>query len=105
MLSNKSVLMFTDNTQVMSMLSKGKSSNSACMAWIREIFWICVIYNIKLNPRYVNTKCNLVADTLSRMLYVSYYTKKHRGGCTRVLLRPGSLITNRARSVRLVIRD
>ena len=33
------------------------------------------------------------------------YTKKHREGCTRVLLRPGSLITNRARSVRLVIRD
>ena len=33
-----------------------------------------------------------------------YYTKKHRGGCTRVLLRPGPLITNRARSVRLVIK-
>ena len=32
------------------------------------------------------------------------YTKKHRGGCTRGLLRPGPLITNRARSVRLVIR-
>ena len=34
-----------------------------------------------------------------------YYTKKHRGGCTRGLLRPGSLITNLARSVRFVIRD
>ena len=34
---------------------------------------------------------------------VPSYTKKHRGGCTRGLLRPGHLITNRARSVRLVI--
>ena len=32
-----------------------------------------------------------------------FYTKKHRGGCTRSLLRPGPSITNRARSVRLVI--
>ena len=32
-----------------------------------------------------------------------YYTKKHRGGCTRGTLRPGPLITNRAQSVRLVI--
>ena len=31
------------------------------------------------------------------------YTKKHRGGCKRGLLRPGPSITNRARSVRLVI--
>ena len=32
-----------------------------------------------------------------------FYTKKHRGGCTRSLLRPVPTITNRARSVRLVI--
>ena len=31
----------------------------------------------------------------------TYYTKKHRGGCTSVSLRPGS---NRTRSLRLVIR-
>ena len=37
-------------------------------------------------------------------LEVRDYTKKHRGGCTRVLLRPGHLITNRTQSVRLVIR-
>ena len=33
-----------------------------------------------------------------------FYTKKHRGGCTRVSLRPGHLITTRARSVRVVIK-
>ena len=34
----------------------------------------------------------------------SYYTKKHRGGCTKGLFWPGHLITNQTRSVRLVIR-
>ena len=38
-----------------------------------------------------------------KWLHWGYYTKKHRGGCTRGLLRPGPPITNRARSVRLVI--
>ena len=32
-----------------------------------------------------------------------YYTTKHRGGCTRGTLWPEPSITNRARSVRLVI--
>ena len=70
-LSNKSLLLFTDNTQVLYMLLNGKSCNKICMSWIREIFWICIIHNIELLPRYINTECNLVADTLSRLLYFS----------------------------------
>ena len=68
-LRDRSVLVFTDNTQVMYMLSSGKSSNVTCMAWLREIFWICIIHNIEIWPRYINTNCNLVADTLSRIPY------------------------------------
>ena len=45
-LSNKSLLLFTDNTQVMHMLINGRSSKKMCMAWIREIFWVCIIHNI-----------------------------------------------------------
>ena len=70
-LRNKSVLTFTDNTQVMYMLTNGKSCNQTCMAWLRELFWLCVFYNIEIVPRYINTKCNLVADTLSRVVYIS----------------------------------
>ena len=69
LLRNKSLLTFTDNTQVMYMLTNGRSTNSTCMSWIRELFWICVIYNIEIIPRYINTNCNLVADTLSRVPY------------------------------------
>ena len=68
-LKNKTLLLFTDNMQVLYMLSNGKSSNTVCMAWIREIFWICIIHNIDIEPRYINTRCNLVADTLSRLPY------------------------------------
>ena len=67
---DKSVTIFTDNTQVMYMLSKGTCTNTTCMAWLREIFWIKKIFNIHIVAKYVNTKSNLVADTLSRILYL-----------------------------------
>ena len=67
---DQSVYVFTDNTQVMYMLMNGSSSNSVCKRWIKEVFWICAIYNIDLLPRYINTKSNLVADTLSRIPYI-----------------------------------
>ena len=60
----KSITIFTDNTQVMYMLRKGTSTNSTCMEWLREIFWITKIFNIRIVAKYVNTKSNLVADTL-----------------------------------------
>ena len=52
------------------MLRKGTSTNSTCMEWLREIFWITKIFNIHIVAKYVNTKSNLVADTLSRLLYI-----------------------------------
>ena len=63
-LKGKSVSIFTDNTQVYHMVRKGTSSNKTCMESLREIFWICKLYNIRLVPYYINTKNNLVADTL-----------------------------------------
>ena len=69
-LKGKSVSIFTDNTQVQHMVRKGTSSNKTCMQWLREIFWICKIYQIRVVPYYINTKNNSVADTLSRILYI-----------------------------------
>ena len=70
-LRNKTLTLFTDNTQVMHMLIKGSSTNPICMSWIREIYWVCVFNNIELQPKYINTHNNLVADTLSRLGYFS----------------------------------
>ena len=66
----KSIIIFTDNTQMMYMLRKGTSTNSTCMERLREIFCITKIFNIRIIAKYVNTKSNLVADTLSRLLYI-----------------------------------
>ena len=40
------------------------------MEWLREIFWITKIFNIRHVVKYVNTKSNLVADTLSRVMFL-----------------------------------
>ena len=73
-LQNKTLTLFTDNTQVMHMLIKGSSTNTTCMAWIKEVYWLCVFNNIELKPKYVNTNNNLVADTLSRLNYFKVIT-------------------------------
>ena len=52
MLQNLSLIVFTDNTQVLFMLLNGKSSNVTCMHWIRELFWTCAFYNIEIIPKY-----------------------------------------------------
>ena len=75
LLRDKKTVVFTDNTQVMYMLLNGRSSNATCMQWIRELFWICAIYNIDLEPKYINTKDNVVADTLSRIPYCNVSSK------------------------------
>ena len=69
LLKNKTLLLFTDNTQVLYMLTNGRSSNATCMSRVREIFLTCIIHNIDIEPRYINTYANLVADTLSRLPY------------------------------------
>ena len=71
LLKNKTLTLFTDNTQVMYMLRKGSSTNPICMSWIKEIYWVCVFNNIELKPKYINTHNNVVADTLSRLNYIS----------------------------------
>lgn len=66
---NCRVSLLTDNTQVLGMLRKGLSSNTVCMDWIREIYWVCVIHNIDLVPDYIATGDNTIADALSRIPY------------------------------------
>ena len=73
-LKGKSVSIFTDNTQVYHMVRKGTSSNQTCMQWLKEKFWICKIYQIRLVPYYINTKNNVVA----RLLYIKSESESHK---------------------------
>lgn len=57
----------TDNTQVISMVNCGRSSNTSCMCLIRKIFWLCIFYDIYLTARYLAGCDNQIADLLSRI--------------------------------------
>lgn len=64
---NQYVLLHSDNTQVITMIASGRSRNTQAMCLLREIFWICALYNIDLRATYINTKDNTLADKLSRL--------------------------------------
>ena len=56
----------TDNTQVLYMLSSGRSKNKVCMGLLRELFWTCFIFNVDIFASYVCSADNVLADALSR---------------------------------------
>ena len=59
----------TDNMQVLAMLLTGRSANKTCMSWLREIFWMCFLWNIDISPSYIRSADNILADALSRLPY------------------------------------
>ena len=54
----------TDNTQVVSALNKGTSVNANTTSLLRDIFWICVMYNIYLFARHIPGVDNVIPDML-----------------------------------------
>ena len=65
-LKDSQIQVVTDNTQVVYMINTGRSANYCCMAWLRELFWLCFIFNVELFAMYINTRDNTFADALSR---------------------------------------
>ena len=63
------VHVITDNMQVLAMLATGRSVNKMCMTWLREVFWMCFIWNIDISPSYIRSADNVLADALSRLAY------------------------------------
>lgn len=61
------LVLYVDNTQVISMVNCGRSVNISCMCLIREIFWLCVFFDIFLTARYLPGIENSLADYLSRI--------------------------------------
>lgn len=65
--TGKTVVLYIDNTQVMYMIANSASSNKTCMEWLRQIFWLCIKFNIQLKPTYITSADNFLADALSRV--------------------------------------
>ena len=57
----------TDNNQVRYMINTGRSANKICMSWLREIFWLCFVFNVDLYAVYISSRDNVFADALSRL--------------------------------------
>lgn len=72
-IANHVVTMWIDNKQVIAMLLNGASVNPKCMDWVRRLFWVLMKDNIKLNPTYIKSEENVVADTLSRIPFIKNY--------------------------------
>ena len=65
-LRDTQIQVVTDNNQALFMINTGRSANKCCMAWLREIYWLCFIFNVELFAVYIKSKDNVFADTLSR---------------------------------------
>lgn len=61
------VLLNTDNTQVLRMVVTGRSKSVIAMSLLRELFWLCAIYDIDLRACHIKTEVNTRADKLSRL--------------------------------------
>ena len=57
----------SDNTQVVRMVNTGRSRSIHCMYWLRELFWLCFIYDLHIVAEYIRTTDNIVPDYLSRI--------------------------------------
>ena len=65
--SDQHVMLFSDNTQVVSMINKGFSQNKYSMRLLREMFWIMATHNIYLTSRHIPGHLNTLPDLLSRV--------------------------------------
>ena len=70
-LKGNNVLVYADNQSVMSMINSGRSKDIHAMSMLREIFWICFVFNFNLSAKYVKGIDNIEADFLSRLFAFS----------------------------------
>ena len=64
---NHRVVIFVDNTGVKHMINNNSSGCKRCMVLIRIIVLHCLIHNVRVYAKYVSTKDNEIADSLSRL--------------------------------------
>jgi hypothetical protein len=65
-LSNKIIVLYTDNQALESIINKPPSRQSDIMILVRKLVLSCMKYNIQVLAKHVIGKLNLVADALSR---------------------------------------
>ena len=67
------ILLHCDNMCVVECLNHGSSRSPELMQLIRKLFFVCAHYGFEVSAVYVNTKCNDVADALSRLQFKRFF--------------------------------
>ena len=67
------IVMHCDNMCVVECINRGASKSPDMMRLIRNMFYVCAQYGVEVMARYVNTHCNDIADSLSRLQYDRFY--------------------------------
>ena len=70
--ANRRVILFCDNMGVVHMINNSSSKCKNCMILIRLITLHCMKVNVRVFAKYVNTKDNVLADSLSRADYTRF---------------------------------
>ena len=69
--SNQHIVCYSDNTQVVSCVNRGTSTNVHCMSMLREIFWCSAMFNFHITCRHIRGGDNVLPDLLSRVRAVN----------------------------------
>ena len=75
LLSDKRVIVRTDNIAAKSYINKGASRNTFIMPYLRSLFWTQACYNFSVSAIYVKGRLNTIADTISRLAEPNMLTK------------------------------
>ena len=70
---NRRIVLFCDNISVVYMLNRNTSNCKFCLSLIRIIVLESMKYNVRVFANYVNTKANLLADSLSRGKFAEFH--------------------------------
>jgi hypothetical protein len=67
-LQNLTVRVLIDNQNVLHAIRKGASRSAALMGVLREVQLFCRRHNVTLHPEYIQSRLNMRADALSRLI-------------------------------------
>ena len=75
--ANQKIQIFCDNQSVKAMIKNSSARCKNCMVLIRIITLFCMKHNVQLEPLYVESKKNGIADALSRREWTRFRRLSH----------------------------
>ena len=64
--SHSRLVVHIDNLGLVHMLRKFSTRSAACLAVLKEVFWICAAHGFSIRPVHIRSEDNEAADALTR---------------------------------------